>query len=127
MVKICTSPYPIEKVGDSPYQVNVGIPRQNNYGFGQYPRGRVYFPSLVMNITLRGFSSWTNDYAHFFYFLNSTCCSNWACFKMQSIFAATQGNKSCPVLEKSKCWHWACGPILLLHHTCITCSSIAIT
>ena len=44
------SPYPIEKIGDSPYpypySVNAGIPRQNGDGFGQYPRGRVYLPSL---------------------------------------------------------------------------------
>jgi len=50
MAGICTSPYPspypIEKVGDSPYPVNAGIPRQNEDGFGQYPRGRVYLPSL---------------------------------------------------------------------------------
>jgi len=47
---ICTSPYPIEKVGDSPYpypyQVNAGIPHQNGDGFGQYPRGHVYLPYL---------------------------------------------------------------------------------
>jgi len=41
------SPYPIEKIGDSPYPVNAGIPRQNGDGFGQYPRGRVYLPSLL--------------------------------------------------------------------------------
>jgi len=54
MAGICTSPYPspypTEKVGDSPYPypypVNAGIPRQNGDGFGQYPRGRVYLPSL---------------------------------------------------------------------------------
>ena len=54
MAGICTSPYPspypIEKVGDSPYPypypVNAGIPRQNGDGVGQYPRGRVYLPSL---------------------------------------------------------------------------------
>jgi len=37
MAGICTSPYPIEKVGDSqypyPYPVNAGIPRQNGDGF----------------------------------------------------------------------------------------------
>jgi len=59
MAGICTSPYPsphpIEKFGDSPYPypypypVNAGIPRQNGDGFGQYPRGRVYLPSLVSN------------------------------------------------------------------------------
>jgi len=46
MAGICTSPYPspypIEKVGDSPnpypYPVNAGIPRQNGDEFGQYPR-----------------------------------------------------------------------------------------
>jgi len=55
MAGICTSPYPspypTEKVGDSPYPypypVNAGISRQNGDGFGQYPRGRVYLPSLV--------------------------------------------------------------------------------
>jgi len=54
MTGICTSPYPspypIEKVRDSPYPypypVNAGIPRQTGDGFGQYPRGRVYLPSL---------------------------------------------------------------------------------
>jgi len=54
MAGICTSPYPspypIEKVGDSPYPypypVNAGILRQNGDGLGQYPRGRVYLPSL---------------------------------------------------------------------------------
>ena len=54
MAGICTSPYPIEKVGDSPYpypcQVNAGIPRQNGDRFRQYPRGRVYLPSLVMEV-----------------------------------------------------------------------------
>ena len=32
----CPSPYPTEKVGDSPYPylVNVGIPRQNGDEFG---------------------------------------------------------------------------------------------
>ena len=58
MAGICTSPYPspspypTEKVGDSPYPypypVNAGIPRHNGDGFGQYPRGRVYLPSLSM-------------------------------------------------------------------------------
>jgi len=54
MAGICTfpkpSPYPIEKVVDSPYPypypVNAGIPRQNGDGFGQYPRGQIYLPSL---------------------------------------------------------------------------------
>jgi len=57
MAGICTSPYPspypTEKVGDSPYPypypVNAGIPRQNGDGFGQYPRGRVYLPSLFVH------------------------------------------------------------------------------
>jgi len=44
------SPYPIEKIRDSPYPypypVNAGIPRQNGDGFEQYPRRRVYLPSL---------------------------------------------------------------------------------
>ena len=51
MAGICPSPYPspypTEKVGDSPYPVNARIPRQNENGFEQYPRGRVYLPSLV--------------------------------------------------------------------------------
>jgi len=62
MAGICTSPYPspypTEKVGDSPYPypypVNAGIPRQNGDGFGQYPRGRVYLPSLFMHMTHEG-------------------------------------------------------------------------
>jgi len=45
------SPYPIKKIGDSPYPypypVNAEIPLQNGDGFGQYPRGRVYLPSLI--------------------------------------------------------------------------------
>jgi len=56
MAGICTSPYPspypTEKVGyfpyPYPYPVNAGIPRQNGDGFGQYPQGRVYLPSLVL-------------------------------------------------------------------------------
>ena len=47
------SPYLIKKIRDSPYLypylVNAGIPRQNRDGFGQYPRGRVYLPSLTTN------------------------------------------------------------------------------
>jgi len=56
------SPYPIEKIEDSPYPypypylVNAGIPRQNGDRFGQYPRGRVYLPSLVVSV-----SAWQND------------------------------------------------------------------
>ena len=58
MAGICTSPYPspypTEKVGDSsypyPYPVNAGIPRQNGDGFGQYPLGQVYLPSLLPNV-----------------------------------------------------------------------------
>jgi len=54
MAGICTSPYPTEKVGDSPYPypypVNAGIPHQNGDGFGQYPRGRVYLPSLSVTV-----------------------------------------------------------------------------
>jgi len=42
MAGICTSPYPIEKIGDSPYPypypVNSEILRQDGDGFGQYPR-----------------------------------------------------------------------------------------
>jgi len=53
MAGIYSSPYPIEKIGDSPYPypypVNAGIPRQNGDGFGQYPRGRVYLPSLPVD------------------------------------------------------------------------------
>ena len=75
MAGICTSsypsPYPTEKVGDSPYPypytVNAGIPCQNGDGFGQYPRGRVYLPSLLLPIKLFPFqlqhesiSSWLN-------------------------------------------------------------------
>jgi len=49
---ICTSSYPTEKVGDSPYPypypVNAGIPRQNGDGFGQYPQGRIYLSSLII-------------------------------------------------------------------------------
>jgi len=51
MTGICTSPYPVEKVGDStypyPYPVNAGILRQNGDEFGQYLQGRVYLSSLV--------------------------------------------------------------------------------
>ena len=50
------SPYPIEKIGDSPYPypypVNAGISRQNGDGFGQYPRGRVYLPYLFVYICI---------------------------------------------------------------------------
>ena len=56
------SSYPIEKIGDSPYPysylVNAGIPRQNGDGFGQYPRGRVYLPSLHIVSQY----SYTHDY-----------------------------------------------------------------
>jgi len=42
MVGICTFPYPIEKIGDSPYPypylVNAGILHQNGDEFGQYLR-----------------------------------------------------------------------------------------
>ena len=67
MAGICTSsssspsPYPIEKIEDSPYPypypINAGFPRQNGDGFGQYPRGRVYLPSLTHTHTksARGF------------------------------------------------------------------------
>jgi len=54
MARICTSPYPIEKVGDSPYLVNMGILFQNGDGFGQYPRGWVYLPSLDDSYQQRG-------------------------------------------------------------------------
>jgi len=58
MEGICTSPspssYPIEKFGDSPYlypyPVNARIPLQNGDEFGQYPRGRVYLPSLLAQV-----------------------------------------------------------------------------
>jgi len=54
---ICTSsysfPYPVEKVGDSPYPypylVNAGILYQNGDGFGKYPRRRIYLSSLFTN------------------------------------------------------------------------------
>ena len=52
---ICTfpypSPYPIEKVGDSPYPypINAGIAWQNGDGSEQYLRGRIYLPSLPHN------------------------------------------------------------------------------
>ena len=55
MVGICSSPYPspfpTEKIGDSPYPypypVNAGIPRQNGNGFGQYSRERIYLSSPI--------------------------------------------------------------------------------
>ena len=42
-------PYPVEKVGTSPYPylVNTEISRQNEDRFGQYPQGQVYLSSLV--------------------------------------------------------------------------------
>jgi len=49
---ICTfpysSPYPIEKVRDSPYPypINVGIFRQNGNEFGQYPWRQIYLSYL---------------------------------------------------------------------------------
>jgi len=50
MAGICTSPYPIEKVGNSPYPysypVNAGIFRQNDDEFEQYPRKWIYLPSM---------------------------------------------------------------------------------
>ena len=60
MGRICTSSYLslylIEKVRNSPYpypySVNVEIFRQNGEGFGQYPRGRVYLPSIGRRIGL---------------------------------------------------------------------------
>jgi len=52
MAGICISPYPspypTEKVGDSPYPVNAGIPHQNGDGLRQYSRGRVYLLSLIL-------------------------------------------------------------------------------
>ena len=73
MADICTSPYPspypTEKVGDSPYPypypVNARIPHQNGDGFGQYPRGRVYLPSLPLRVSgcnpyLESLPSYTN-------------------------------------------------------------------
>jgi len=50
MAGICTSSYPIEKVGDSPYPypypypnlVNAEILRQNGDRFEQYPPGGVF-------------------------------------------------------------------------------------
>ena len=51
MTGICTSPYPIEKVINSPYSypypVSTGIPRQSTDVFGQYLRGQIYLPCLV--------------------------------------------------------------------------------
>ena len=45
------SPYPIEKIGNSPhpytYPINAGIPCQNGDRFRQYSRGRVFLPSLL--------------------------------------------------------------------------------
>jgi len=62
------SPYPIEKVGDSPYPylypVNVGIPRQNEDEFGQYPRGRVYLQ--VFHLFFIFFSYFISFLLHFF-------------------------------------------------------------
>jgi len=50
-----SSPYPIEKIGDSPYPypVNAGIFHQNGDGFGQYPRRRVYLSSLTLEACLQ--------------------------------------------------------------------------
>jgi len=46
MAGICTSPYPIEKVEDSPspypYPINARIFHQNGDGFRQYLWGRIY-------------------------------------------------------------------------------------
>jgi len=43
MAGICTSTYPTEKVGDSPYPypVNAGIPRQNVTGSDNTHRNRI--------------------------------------------------------------------------------------
>jgi len=46
MAGICISPYPIEKVEDSPYPLNARISRQNMDGFRQYSRKHVYLSSL---------------------------------------------------------------------------------
>jgi len=64
-------PYSIEKVWDSPYPDNVGIPRQNGNMFRQYPRGRVYLSSLVisMNMTLLISNKNTKSYSLFSRFL----------------------------------------------------------
>jgi len=58
MAEICTFPYLIEKVGDSPYPyaVNVGILRQNGNRFEQYSRGRVYLPSLSVIAVLQSWN-----------------------------------------------------------------------
>jgi len=52
MAEICTSPYAIEKVGNSPYlypyPVNMEIFRQNGDEFEQYPWRQIYLPSLTI-------------------------------------------------------------------------------
>jgi len=51
-------PISVEKVEDSsytyPYLVNAGIPRQNEDGFGQYPRGR-FICHLYVRVDLDSF------------------------------------------------------------------------
>ena len=46
---IYTSPYPIEKVGNSLYPINAEISRQYEDEFGQYPQKQVYLLSLILN------------------------------------------------------------------------------
>jgi len=54
MAGICTSPYPIEKVRDSPYPysytypVNAGILRKKRGRIRTIPTGRVYLLSVVI-------------------------------------------------------------------------------
>jgi len=70
MAEICTSsypsPYPIEKVGDYPYPYpypfNAGIPRQNGNEFRQYPRERIYLPSLRVTMVTRDWTQSKNSY-----------------------------------------------------------------
>ena len=51
MAEICistySSPYPIEKVENSPHPINMEISRQNGNEFGQYPHSQIYLTSLI--------------------------------------------------------------------------------
>jgi len=75
-----SSPYPIEKIGDSPYPypypVNAGIFRQNGGEFGQYPRGRVYLPSLATS---------HNSWFHLYKPQRVDTCSRLSCYEPSSI------------------------------------------
>jgi len=44
--RMCTSSYPIEKVRNFPYLINVRILHQNGDGFKEYLRRRIYLSSL---------------------------------------------------------------------------------